>query len=73
KKACDIPENTCNVAVGQTQEIVPLVIEDMPLSKSQPMITGSDSPVGGIALRLTVQGVAIELTNQATRELIQLQ
>ena len=29
KKACDIPENTCNVAVGQTQEIVPLVIEDI--------------------------------------------
>ena len=30
------------------------------------MITGSDSPVGEIALRLTVQGVTIELINQAT-------
>ena len=71
KKACDIPENSCNVAVGQTQEIVPLVIEDMPLSKSQPIITGSDSPSNEIALRLTVQGVTMEITNQATRELIQ--
>ena len=71
KKACDIPENSCNVAVGQTQEIVPLVIEDMPLSKSQPIITGSDSPSNEIALRLTVKGVTMEITNQATRELIQ--
>lgn len=71
KKACDIPENSCNVVVGQTQEIVPLVIEDMPLSKSQPIITGSDSPSNEIALRLTVQRVSMEITNQATRELIQ--
>ena len=71
KKACDIPENSCNVAVGQTQEVVPLVIDDMPLAKPQSVITESDSPLNEIALRLTVRGVTMEITNQATQTVIQ--
>lgn len=70
KKACEIPENSCNT-VAQTQEVVPLVIEDMPLAKPQSVITESDSPSNEIALRLTVQGVTMEITNQATQALIQ--
>ena len=70
KKACEIPENSCNTA-SQTQEVVPLVIDDMPLVKPHSVITESDSPSGEIALHLTVQGVTMEITNQATQELIQ--
>ena len=69
KKACEILENSCNT-VAQTQEVVLLVIEDMPLAKPQSVITESDSPSNEIALRLTVQGVTMEITNQATQALI---
>ena len=70
KKACDIPESTCNVA-SQVQEVVPLVIDDMPLSNPQRVIKEVDSPSDEIVLRLTVQGVTMEITNQATQTLIQ--
>ena len=70
KKACEIPENSCNTA-SQTQEVVPLVIDDMPLAKPQSVITESDSPLNEIALRLTVRGVTMEITNQATQTVIQ--
>lgn len=70
KKACEIPENSCNTA-SQTQEVVPLVIDDMPLSKPQSVMTDSDSPSNEIALRLTVRGVTMEITNQATQTVIQ--
>ena len=70
KKACEIPENTCN-AVNPTQEVVPLVIDDMPLSKPQTVITESASLSNEIALRLTFHGVTMEITNHATQTLIQ--
>ena len=70
KKACDIPESACNV-VGQVQEVVPLVIDDMPLSKPQTVITESASLSNEIALRLTLRGVTMEITNHATQTLIQ--
>ena len=70
KKACEIPENSCNTA-SQTQEVVPLVIDDMPLSKPQSVMMDSDSPSNEIALRLTVRGVTMEITNQATQTVIQ--
>lgn len=70
KKACEIPENSCNTT-SQTQEVVPLVIDDMPLAKPQSVITESDSPLNKIALRLTVRGVTMEITNQATQTVIQ--
>ena len=70
KKACDIPESACNV-VGQVQEVVPLVIEDMPLSKSQTVSKKVEPPSNEVALCLTVQGVTMEITNQATQTLIQ--
>lgn len=70
KKACEIPENSYN-RVSHPQEIVPLVLEEMPLSKSRSVILESDALSNEIALRLTVQGVTLEVTNQATQELIQ--
>ena len=70
KKACDIPENTCNTTT-QVQEVVPLVFDDIPPSKPKTVINKVDSPSNEIALRLTVQGVTMEITNQATQTLIQ--
>ena len=70
KKACEIPEKNCNVTY-QAQEVVPLVIDDMLPSKPQEVIGEGDFPSNGIALRLTVQGVTMEITNQATQTLIQ--
>ena len=70
KKACDIPENTCNTTT-QVQEVVPLVFDDIPPSKPQTVINKVDSPSNEIALRLTVQGVTMEITNKATQTLIQ--
>ena len=70
KKACDIPESACNV-VGQVQEVVPLVIEDMTLSKSQTVSKKVEPPSNEVALCLTVQGVTMEITNQAAQTLIQ--
>lgn len=70
KKACEIPENSCNTA-SQTQEVVPLVIDDMPPAKPKSVIMESDSPSNETALRLTVQGVTMEITNQAAQTLIQ--
>ena len=58
KKACDIPENTCNTTT-QVQEVVPLVFDDIPPSKPQTVINKVDSPS------------TIEITNQATQTLIQ--
>ena len=70
KKACDIPESACN-AVSQVQEVVPLVIDDMPLTKPKTVIREEDSSSNEIALRLTVQDVTMEITNHATQILIQ--
>ena len=70
KKACEIPESICN-AVSQVQEVVPLVIEDLPLPKSQAVIPEPVSPTNEVTLRLTIQGVTMEITNQATQNLIQ--
>ena len=69
-KACEIPESICN-AVSQVQEVVPLVIEDLPLPKSQAVIPEPVSPTNEVTLRLTIQGVTMEITNQATQNLIQ--
>lgn len=70
KKACDIPENTYSTDVP-VQEVVPLVIDDMPASKPQTVINEVDSSSNEVALRLTVQGVTMEITNHATQTLIQ--
>ena len=70
KKACDIPESTCNVN-SQVQEVVPLVIDDMPLSNPQTVSKKVDAPSDEIVLRLTVQGATMEITNQTTQTLIQ--
>lgn len=69
KKACEIPANTLTRA-PEIQEVVPLVItDDLPLQKqtiSEPVM----SSVGETALRLTIQNITVEITNQATQNVI---
>ena len=69
KKACEIPANTLTRA-PEIQEVVPLVItDDLPLQNqtiSKPVM----SSAGETALRLTIQNITVEITNQATQNVI---
>lgn len=70
KKACEIPENPLT-RISEIQEVVPLVIEDTTHEK-QPALFNEPSPsTEAVALRLTLQGVTVEITNHATQSVIQ--
>ena len=71
EKACEIP--TSSFARGvETHEVVPLVInEDLPLPKSDSVVSGTVVTSTEVALRLTIQSVTVEITNQATQSVIQ--
>ncbi len=67
KKACEIPPNTRSTK-NDIQEVVPLIIEEAnAVSKSVPVKSAADS----IAVRLSIQGISLEITNTATQEIIQ--
>ena len=70
KKSCEIPANTTS-CVPQIQEVVPLVIEDIhpdqPAVLSPELITKPESSV----IKLTLKGVTLEITNNATQSIIQ--
>ncbi len=67
KKACEIPPNTRSTK-NDIQEVVPLIIEEAnAVSKSVPVKSAADS----IAVRLSIQGISLEITNIATQEIIQ--
>lgn len=67
KKACKIPANT-HSSRSDIQEVVPLVVEDQTSTLSKPFTTGStvDSTI-----RLNIQGISVEISNNATQEVIQ--
>ena len=67
KKACDIPASTF-FGVAEKQEVVPLIINDLPLPINNSPAAESHSDE--VAVRLTIQGVTIEITNQATQSVI---
>lgn len=69
KKACVIPANTF-FGVTEKQEVVPLIIDDVPLSKNNLSAEESLSQSDEIAVRLTMQGVTVEFTNLATQATI---
>ena len=71
EKACEIPMSSFARGV-ETHEVVPLVInEDLPLPESDPVISGTVAASNEVALRLTIQNVTVEITNQATQSVIQ--
>lgn len=73
KKAYEIPESNY-VGITETQDVVPLVINDaMPVAEvnNTTLISETVTDSSGIALRLTIQNVTVEITNQATQSIIQ--
>ena len=71
KKACEIPANAFS-GVSEIQEVVPLVInEDLPQQKNNADIPETISSSDETVLRLTIQNVTVEISNQATQSVIQ--
>ena len=71
KKACEIPANAFS-GVSETQEVVPLIInEDLPQQKNNADIPETISSSDETVLRLTIQNVTVEISNQATQSVIQ--
>ena len=69
KKACDIPENSFTRQRNDIQEVVPLFMEDVPAIPSQepkPLISIDNTST----VRLSFQGVTVEINNSATQEVI---
>lgn len=70
KKSCEIPASTLNTA-PEIQEVVPLIIEDMPSSaKTAPFLTEQEVKPEATAVRLSIGGVTVEITNEATQSVI---
>lgn len=68
KKACDIPENTYTRQRNDIQEVVPLFMEEasaIPSSNKRPSFTENTT-----AVRLSIQGITVEIANNATQEVI---
>ena len=69
KKACDIPERARLVS-PVIQEVVPLVVEDTSTTTVTQTMTTISHSTENIAIRMNIQNISIEITNQATQEII---
>lgn len=67
KKACDIPANTY-FSRNDVQEVVPLLVEDQTSVFSEPLNKVSTTDA---TIRLNIQGISVEIANNATQEVIQ--
>lgn len=67
KKACEIPASTYS-SRNDVQEVVPLVVEDQTSAISESLTTVSTADA---TIRLTIQGILVEIANHATQEVIQ--
>lgn len=70
KKACEIPASLSN-RVSEIQEVVPLVIEDIPSGKPATLPDEPNIRSDHTTIRLTIQGVTVGITNDATQAIIQ--
>ena len=72
KKACHIPENT-SVCISEKQEVVPMFVNDLAIQEAPALVPESEPapPKTETAIRLTVQGMTVEITNLATQSIIQ--
>ena len=69
KKACDIPENSFTRQRNEVQEIVPIFMEETPsimANLSEPASITDNTA----AIRLNIQGISVEIANNATQEVI---
>ena len=67
EKACEIPKPQ-HVCRNDVQEVVPLIVEEPTavVSVEEPVNAVNDT----VAVRLTMQGVSVEIANNATQEVI---
>ena len=69
KKACDIPENSFTRQRNDIQEVVLLFMEEVPaVSSHEPEQLSSTYNTS--AVRLNIQGITVEIANNATQEVI---
>ena len=71
KKACDIPENSFSRQRNDVQEVVPLFMDDVHsiMTNNNPSASSSITD-NTVAVRLSIQGITVEIANSATQELI---
>ena len=71
KKACDIPENSFSRQRNDVQEVVPLFMDETPsvVANNNPL-EQSDITDNTVAVRLSIQGISVEIANNATQEVI---
>lgn len=70
KKACHIPENTSS-GISEKQEVVPLVVNELAVQETPALTSVPAKAQAETAIRLTVQGVTVEITNFASQSIIQ--
>lgn len=71
KKACDIPKNSFSRQRKDAQEVVPLFMDEAPSIMTNNNLSASSSITGNTsAVRLSIQGITVEITNSATQEVI---
>ncbi len=70
KKACDIPENSYSRQRNDVQEVVPLFMGEAPAIRSNPASVSFGIADKTAAVRLSIQGITIEIANNATQEVI---
>lgn len=72
KKACDIPENSFSRQRNDVQEAVPLFMDEAPSIMTNNHPSASSSITNNtVAVRLSIQGISVEIANRATQEVIQ--
>ena len=71
KKACDIPENSFSRQRNDVQEVVPLFMDEAPsiMANNNPSASSSITD-NTVAVRLSIQGISVEIANSATQEVI---
>lgn len=70
KKACHIPENT-SARISEKQEVVPIFVNNLAVQENPALVPEPVPVQTETAIRLTVQGVTVEITNLATQSIIQ--
>lgn len=66
-KACELPVSAGKSKIKENQEVVPLIIDELKtVTTPLPQKTVSES----IAVRLNIQGIAVEISNSATQDVI---
>ena len=70
KKACDIPENSFSRQRNDVQEVVPLFMDEAPSIMTNNNPSSSSITDNTVAVRLSIQGISVEIANSATQEVI---